>query len=498
MANQVAARLSGDDYQHLYAWQFVLELLMPKKQVLYVTIEDAYAGSVDDVTIQYEPGPLRTDKFFQVKYHVDQRSEYSSQFFIDHKSNESSLLQKFWSSWKRLREQNPQRQVELHLVSNWTWDTKDKLKGCFDGHDNSIKQDFLTASPRSDLGKIRKLWQSHLGASDADFYIFIKSLRFRLGFDCGDELEKRVAERMENLRLKSNRGALLVAVGIVRGWIKNGIQALAKKDIESVLENYDLYLPKNDDQGVTVYLTTVKAQKFDLPPDHIIDWRDRFVGDANKKSHQLNEPSDWNAILLPELRNLETRINEETDSRLIRARGLARLSAWFAFGFCFSDVARYTIEVDQNGALWRSDASASDDFSILTNSQDGSFDGEILDGEGETVALGISVTGPLDDDVRNFLANRDEKVAALLLLRPERELGRGCLRNQCDAMALTNKVKDAVRHFVKRWRANKLLLFYFGPLSGACFLGHRLNAVCQQIQIMEDQQPGYAPSFILI
>ncbi len=27
MANQVAARLSGDDYQHLYAWQFVLELL---------------------------------------------------------------------------------------------------------------------------------------------------------------------------------------------------------------------------------------------------------------------------------------------------------------------------------------------------------------------------------------------------------------------------------------------------------------------------------------
>ncbi|MBA2679925.1 MAG: hypothetical protein H0U76_16200 [Ktedonobacteraceae bacterium] len=33
MANQVAARLQGDDYQHLYAWQFVLELLMPKKNV---------------------------------------------------------------------------------------------------------------------------------------------------------------------------------------------------------------------------------------------------------------------------------------------------------------------------------------------------------------------------------------------------------------------------------------------------------------------------------
>src|SRR4051794_18960655 len=113
MANQVAARLSGDDYQHLYAWQYVLELLMPKKQVLRVTIEDALAGSVDDVTIQHEPNSLLLDKFFQIKYHVDQRSEYSSQFFIDHKPNESSLLEKFWASWKRLHQQNPQRQVEL-------------------------------------------------------------------------------------------------------------------------------------------------------------------------------------------------------------------------------------------------------------------------------------------------------------------------------------------------------------------------------------------------
>lgn len=50
MANQVAARLKGDDYQYLYAWQFVLELKMPRWKVRLVTIEDALAGSVDDVT----------------------------------------------------------------------------------------------------------------------------------------------------------------------------------------------------------------------------------------------------------------------------------------------------------------------------------------------------------------------------------------------------------------------------------------------------------------
>jgi len=58
-------------------------------------------------------------------------------------------------------------------------------------------------------------------------------------------------------------------------------------------------------------------------------------------------------------------------------------------------------------------------------------------------------------------------------------------------------VKKLIQPFVKRWSATKLLLYYFGPLSGAAFIGHQLNAVCREILIMENQQPGYAPSFLL-
>jgi hypothetical protein len=54
-----------------------------------------------------------------------------------------------------------------------------------------------------------------------------------------------------------------------------------------------------------------------------------------------------------------------------------------------------------------------------------------------------------------------------------------------------------LRSFTKRWGATRLLLYYFGPLSGACFIGHQLNAICREVQIMEDQQPGYAPAFLL-
>ncbi len=498
MANQVAARLKGDDYQHLYAWQFVLELLMPKKKVWRVTVEDALAGSMDDVTIQHENGTSIPDGFYQVKYHVDQRGVYSTDFLMTPaKTGETSLLGKFWSSWKLLRSQDPNRPIELYLISNWTWDPKDKLRPLIDGHDNSIKEEFLSATLRTDVGKLRKKWQTALGADDADFAAFIRSLRLRLGFDCAQELEKRVAERMDNLHLRSDTAAHLVATGIVRGWVKAGTQALSREDVEQTLQAHDLYLPEDSERCVTVYLTTINAQKFDIAPDHVIDWRDYFVGEPNKRGHKLKDPTYWNDVLLPELQALETRVNEETECRLIRARGLSRLSAWFTFGYCFSEVARYTIEVDQLGNLWRTDAVATPDFQVVAASSAHLPDGEILDGEGDTVAVGISITGPIDEDVRAYLSERTEKVASLLLIRPTRDLGRECLQSAGDVVALADGVKELTRAFVKRWKARRLLVFYFGPLSGACFLGHRFNAVCPEVQIMEDQQPGYAPSFML-
>jgi hypothetical protein len=496
MANQTSARLKGDDYQHLYAWWFVLELLVPKEKVRCVTIEDAFAGLMDDVTIQHEDDTSIPDEFHQVKFHVDQRDRYSTNSLINPtKPGETSLLRKFWNSWKLLRSQNPNRPIKLYLVSNWSWDYKDKLCSLIDGYDNSIKEEFLSASHQTDIGKLRKKWQDALGANDAEFAVFIRSLRLQLGFYSAQDLEKRVAERMDHLHLRSDTAALHIATGIVRGWIKTGTQALSREDVERALRAHQLYLPEASEQCVVIYLLTIQTQKFEIAPDYEIDWRNYFIGETNKRSHQIKDPAYWNSVLLPELQALGARINEETACRLIRVRGQSRLSAWFAFGYCFSEVARYTIEVDQNGSLWRTDAIATPDFQVVTGGSDHLLDGEILDGEGDTVAVGISVIGSLDDDVRTFLSERKEKVGSLLL-RPNRELGK-CLQSAGDVVALADGVKKLTRAFVKRWKARRLLVFYFGPLSGACFLGHRFNAVCQEVQIMEYQQPGYAPSFIL-
>lgn len=493
MANQVTAILSGMDYQHLYSWYHVLELLKPRWQVVRVRVEDEDAMSADDVTVRHADGSGLPDRYFQIKYHVNQAGHYSTDYLIARKGNESSLLQKLYRSWQTLRAADPTRSFEIRLISNWGWDTGDKLKPCIGGPANALIDDFFAATEKMDVGKLRKKWRDELGALPADFEAFMRSLRFKLGFECWEEMARSVADRMDSLGLKSEPKHLHIAAGIVRDWIKAGPQDITRDVLEESLRRYDLYLPTEAEPSVHVHLVTIKEQKYDFEPDHMLDWRPQFAGAANEKGHQLKNPEDWNAVLLPKLKKLESRINKETECRLIRTRGQARLSAWFAFGRAFSEVNRYTIEVDQLGKHWRTDAEVSPDFAVTSNGSDG----EEITGSGETVAVGISVTGDLAGDVRKDLETQAEKVSALLLIRPERALGYDCLRGAGDAAALAVKVKGLMQAFVKRWGATRMLLYYYGPLGGAVFIGHKLNAICREIQIMENQQPGYAPSFLL-
>jgi hypothetical protein len=168
---------------------------------------------------------------------------------------------------------------------------------------------------------------------------------------------------------------------------------------------------------------------------------------ARKKFTELRSGLGWQSSR--ESRSAPRRFNAGTTCRLIRARGLARLSAWFAFGFTFSEVNRYTIEVDRQNELWRTGANPSPDLMLIPT---GGTDGETVDDEGETVADGIRISGSLVDDVSEHLEHRNEKVASLLLIHPDRRLGRPCIRGAGDAVALAESAKALMRDFARRWK----------------------------------------------
>jgi len=492
MANQSASRLLGDRYQHLYSWHKVLDLLYPVLDVTKVRVEDEDALSMDDVTMHHGDGRAR---YYQVKFHVDHRDGYSQASLTKAEQAKRSLAQKWFRSYQRLMKAGGSYPPELFLVSNWTWHKDDVLPQFICGIHGSVKESLWEAGPASHGGKLRLELCAHLTVDDAGLAEFLRRLRFKVAFGDLADVERSVAERMQNLGLRHDAAALHTADGIVREWISRGPQELSRELVFKKIGECGLWLPAEEPRALHVHLLTIKEQRFDIEPDYRLDWREHFIGPENQKGHEVVAPETWNARLMPELIALEQRVNTETATRFIRVRGKSRLSAWTAFGFVFSGVNGYVLEVEQNGMRWLSSAAPSSGFDLASNGPDG----ERCSGEGDTVAVGISVSGSLDEQVRRDVQRRGN-VRALLLLRPERELGAGCLRDASDATGLAGACKRLMRDFAARHHARRMLLYYFGPLAGASFIGHQLNAVCPQVQLMEHLGASgfdYSPSFLL-
>lgn len=488
MAGQTSAILKGFDYQHLLSWYHILSL-KKDKTVTTIKLENTAAGQVDDLTLYKIDGSV---DFYQVKYHVS-AGNYSMDTLLTNDDGTTSLMEKFWKTWNILVKSYSRDKIRLILYSNWVQHSDDKILACINGENGRLSQLFHSAGARSDCGKKRKEWKVKHNATDRDFIDFTNSISFLLGRNFTDELKQIISERMELLGLKNDTNALLVSIGIVKDWIKDKTEDITVNMLEDKLNSHDLYKPKDSEKSAAIHLVSVKSKQFDLNPDYILDWQNYFHKVGGKGGHELIDNDDWNKKMLPELVDLEKRVNSETGVTLIKARGLARLSAWFGFGFTFSQVAGYKIEINQQDKLWRTDETPNPLFKIISENGNG----EALGSANNTVAVGLSVSGSLENDVRNYIG-QNGAIDALLLLRPERDLGPGCFQTANDVTAFVHQAKERIREFVKNNKAKKVLLFYFGPLSGACFLGHQLNAVCNEIQIMENIPGGYTTSFTLI
>ena len=502
MANQVVPRLTGDDYQHLYGWWKALLLRKDSEKVSHVRIEDPDAGSVDDVTVYRYPQGRLPDEFFhyffQVKYHANHTEQYGIENLLEHKPNGTSLLQKFHRTWKGLRTSRPQEPILLHLVSNWSWNGgNDDLGSFVSGNDDRLTKEFFKAGSRTQAGKHRERLREHLGIDEEALALFLRSIKFELGAGCWKSIRERVSERMEHLNLKHDEAALVTSSGIVRKWIIERGGDITREVFERLLQENHLYEEEPTNSGTSIHLTTIQTRAFPLKPDYVLDWRDYFEGAPNRKGHRIRRQEDWDEKLMPALHQIESEVAHR-ESRLIRARGFARLSAWFGFGYVFSSVAGYKIEVQQaEDRFWRSDDQPSLGFSTEVEKEVQLLDHTSDRAGNRRVACGISVTGDLTEDVLKDLQTRG-RVESVLFLQPAVGLGMNAFQSAGDVVAFVDQSKRLIREFVKRHGGNELLLYYFGPLSGACFLGHQLNAICQSIVIMEDQQPGYAPAFHLV
>lgn len=487
MTRGVAARREGDRYQDVYGWFRALELLRPAGKVARVVVEDPTAGRFDDVTLYPAANTSHRPEFVQVKFHVNAAGVYSAEALVSgQRRNGRTLLQKAWESWRLLSQSHDE--PGLLLVSTWPWDPRDPLAPHI-RYGDRLTRALVDGEIDGRAGDARRAWWEHLERpEETEFRAFLRSLRFRLGYDATGELLERTKERMAALGLKDDDEA--VAKGHEWIWrrIADGDGVITADDVKSVIERHGLQ-DVQAEPSVSLYLHTILKEPVEAEGDYELDWRDYFEGDEWLRGHRIRDERLWNEVMLPELRATRERIAADTPCRLLLARGKARLSAWFALGAVFPAVGGWTLEVDQNGQRWRTDANPSEDLDLVERL-------ESRGGDAETLAVGISITGDLSGDVRRYLEQTGEPAGSLLLIEPNRPLAPTAIRSAGDLTKLAQLIRARIRAALGH-RPRRVLLFYFGPLSGAAFIGHQLNAVAGEVQIFEDLSLGYGPSFLL-
>jgi CBASS immunity sensor of nucleotide second messenger signals len=478
MPGNVPVLEAAFEYQELYGWYRVLDLLSPAGRVDSVSIEDPDAGHFDDVTLRPRAGTVHAAEFLQVKFHVDLSDWYSADSVVA-----SGLLRKAWRTWQLLRPEF--EHIELSLVTTWAWDTSDPIAPHL--RDRRLTRMFVDGILTGNAWEARDRWRLDVGAPREDeFRVFLAALRFRTAYDEKTELLERIRDRMALRHLKADDDSLRKGASQVRQWIIDKHVRITRADLDAAIDALGLRAAP-DEPSVVLYVHTVRKTPMETGAEYELDWRDAFEGPEREKGHRLLDSDDWNARLLPELEAIADRIASESPARLLRVRGLARLSPWFAVGFTFRETAGWTIETDQYGARWRTDAAPRDEIPDVVPVSNRS-------GPRDAIAVAVGVTGDPTAHVLHYLDQAGDPAGRLLTVRTPR-LGPDAVSSDGELVRLARTLKSELQNLVPR--ARRVLLFYWGPASAAVFIGHQLNAVASEIQLFEEQDGLYLPSFTL-
>lgn len=186
MGVQSSSRLAGDDYQHLYGWYLILQLLFEEAEFETAFVEHPNVqGAGDDVTLHRVSGSTKPSHCYQIKFHVGQGEVYQFETFLSRRTKKSKcLLEKLYETWESLTGKEP---CQIWLVSNWSASPEDL--GAFIDANYKFTKGFYGLKASAKHHHLKTKWQTTLGCDAKKFHAFAESLRLRLGFGGTEELK---------------------------------------------------------------------------------------------------------------------------------------------------------------------------------------------------------------------------------------------------------------------------------------------------------------------
>jgi hypothetical protein len=475
------AGIAGDDYQHLFTWIQALKLLLTEEGVTRIGLEVGGGHNVDDVVVHFRSGaPL----YHQVKFVTDQRAPLTYEWFTAVPADaRRSPLQRFYDSFNTLTVNGERPRMVLE-TNRWPVDGDPILKHV-DGRTHKLLPRLREPGPRSESGSARRAWADHLSISEDELLELLEYLEIRAGRSSFEELRENCRWLMGFVGLQADVNAVDVGMGEMRRLVRDGIRELDEALLREIIAEKRL--------AAAGKRATLLVQQIDQDPwpelaTASVDWVELFEGDEPGARRQLRNPDGWNAVLRPQLRDAVDTIRR-LDVHDVLVDGRMRLPVGFVVGFELSDVAGFAVAVQQRDEEW---VGSGDRAEIELTSE------TIEIGQGDDLAIAISVATEAADDVRAYLEQERLPVGKLVIVRPEGGVGRDVVEGSAQAWGLANAILDAARAEVRATRAPALHLFQAAPVGLAVLLGHIWNRMPETI-LYEDLSAGrgYVPTFRL-
>lgn len=482
MAKAIAARRNGDAYQARVFWLKLLEL-RTSNYVKSVTLESDLVSFVDDVVVSYsEPIIDRVTgkrevvcEFFQCKYHMTQRGEFTSENLIDSKfiNNQNSMLKRLYDAYVKLSKQLPPEAFRLYIFSNWRWANQDAIsKHLYEG---TIRSTFYETGQGSAEGQVRSKFAAHLSISEEELYTFLNTVRFTLGKDLVDlvsDMEPRL--KLAGLQPIDPTVTHIPYDSFVWELFAQGRNSFDEEAFDQMIHEEKLMAsPTTKHSEISIQSFTQFARR---PTDLQVTRLDllqlfdrRFpITDAYWKKEI---PEKVTAFMLDEkLMDVLQPIHLFFD---------CHLSIAFFAGHLVSPKHRIQIiPTQKNGSdytLW--EQSAPDTKTNLWTFQN---IGEI----NEEVILEISVTHHIQKQVQSYLLTQEYSELPYIRVAPIEGVGPTSISDGTHAWQFGYQVAEQLRERLPE-TCQTIHLFFAGPVALAYILGYTLRHITPNIQLYE-------------
>lgn len=461
----------GEHYQDLIGWVAALRVIHPGNDFHQVEFEVKGVGNIDDVVLRAANGRHR---YTQVKWATTSTSMIDNEYLTKRDTEKNtSVLQKFFASWKKLA--NGVEPPVMELVTNRVLDPTDPLLNLLDGRTDLLNPAARQAGPRSEAGKRLTEWADHLSCTRDEVIDMLDALLLKSGLSVSGERDRAQSLMLAN-GLIGDPDALDRSIAIVANWVRDGRRKATADDINTEIDR--LRLRARDPRAVLL----VQAINRDPNPNDAtvaLDWVDLYEGDSPPTRRQPREPSGW-ATMSTDLDTAATRLSAQ-GLRDIVIRGDMRQATFFTIGARFAQVTGTNITYIQHGTPWPSDAAR-----IPVPPPERTL---IPVNTGNDLAVAIGMTIDPVPAVTKYLTDAGVPVGSLLVLMPAEGAHDQSVASAGHAVAYAQALRNAVRAQMESASSNRVHLFLAGPGGLALLLGHRWNCVAPTT-VYEHLGPG--------